>query len=117
MIIKGLGKVVLCIGILAFIGCGKEVSTSVVNKTTGETTLHPPDYYCKPKRPFKVVKNGTSLTVQLDDDGEDSVEIVLKTEKTGTKLLFNHLKRKPEEKEAKEQYESLEGIISRMKRV
>ena len=93
-------------------GCGKEVSTSVVNKTTGETTLHPPEYYCEPTRPFKVIKNGTSLTVQLDDDGEDSVEIVLKTEKTGTKLLFNHLKREPKSK--KEQYESLEGTISRI---
>ena len=93
-------------------GCGHGTWTSVSNKKTGESKLYPPDHYCKPKTPFKLQKNGTSVTLQLDDNGDDAVEIVLKTESKSTpKLLFNHKKKKIK----KEQYESLEGTISRMK--
>ena len=92
-------------------GCGHGTWTSVSNKKTGESKLYPPDHYCKPKTPFKLQKNGTSVTLQLDDNGDDAVEIVLKTESKSTpKLLFNHKKKKIK----KEQYESLEGTISRM---
>jgi hypothetical protein len=93
-------------------GCGHGTWTSVSNKKTGESKLYSPDHYCNPKTPFKLQKNGTSVTLQLDDSGDDAVEIVLKTESKSTpKLLFNHKKKKIK----KEQYESLEGTISRMK--
>tara|TARA_B100001564_G_scaffold111519_1_gene92486 strand:+ start:600 stop:2054 length:1455 start_codon:yes stop_codon:yes gene_type:complete len=76
-------------------GCGHGTWTSISNKKTGESTLYPPDHYCNPKTPFQLQKNGTSVTLRLDDDGDDSVEIVLKTESKSTpKLLFNHKKKK-----------------------
>ena len=76
-------------------GCGHGTWTSISNKKTGESKLYPPDHYCNPKTPFELQKNGTSVTLRLDDDGDDSVEIVLKTESKSTpKLLFNHKKRK-----------------------
>ena len=83
----------------------------ISNKKTGESKLYPPDHYCKPKTPFKLQKG--LLVIQLDDDGDDAVEIVLKTESKSTpKLLFNHKKKKIK----KEQYESLEGTINRIVR-
>ncbi len=103
-------------------GCGHDVYTSVSNKKTGESILHDPDHYCTPKQPFSIGRNETSITITLDDNVEDSLQLDLKTEMASSpKLLMRHLakkgKKEPEEKEAKEQYESLEGIISRMERV
>ena len=103
-------------------GCGNDVYTSVSNKTTGKATLHPPDYYCKPKLPFKIGRNDTSITVDLEEDGADSVKLDLKTEtKSSPVLLFVRRSKdskkedKKEPEDIKNQYESLEGIISRMK--
>jgi len=103
-------------------GCGNDVYTSVSNKTTGKATLHPPDYYCKPKLPFKIGRNKTSITVDLEEDGADSVKLDLKTEtKSSPVLLFVRRSKdskkedKKEPEDIKNQYESLEGIISRMK--
>ena len=100
-------------------GCGSGVYTSVSNKKTGESVLHDPDYYCNPKTPFTVNKNDTSITIALDDNGDDALQLDLKTEATGPpKLLMRHLVGKGKKKtETKEQYQSLEGVISRMKRV
>ena len=100
-------------------GCGHDVYTSVSNKKTGESILHDPDHYCNPKQPFSIGRNETSITITLDDNVEDSLQLDLKTEMASSpKLLMRHLvkkgKKKPEAK--KEQYESLEGMISRMKR-
>ena len=99
-------------------GCGSGVYTSVSNKKTGESVLHDPDFYCNPKMPFTVNKNDTSITISLDDNGEDALQLDLKTEATGPpKLLMRHLVGKgKKKKETKEQYQSLEGVISRMKR-
>ena len=103
-------------------GCGNDVYTSVSNKTTGKATLHPPDYYCKPKLPFKIGRNDTSITVDLEEDGADSVKLDLKTEtKSSPVLLFVRRSKdskkedKKEPKDINNQYESLEGVISRMK--
>ena len=103
-------------------GCGNDVYTSVSNKTTGKATLHPPDYYCKPKLPFKIGRNDTSITVDLEEDGADSVKLDLKTEtKSSPVLLFVRRSKdskkedKKEPKDINNQYESLEGVINRMK--
>ena len=105
-------------------GCGNDVYTSISNKTTGEATLHPPDYYCKPKLPFKIGRNDTSITVDLEETGSDSVKLDLKTQSDSSPvLLFVRKSKKSKEEEKKEpeditnQYESLEGTISRMKHV
>ena len=103
-------------------GCGNDVYTSVSNKTTGKATLHPPDYYCKPKLPFKIGRNDTSITVDLEEDGSDSVKLDLKTETNSSPVLLFVRRSKDSKKEDKKepvaienQYESLEGTISRMK--
>jgi len=104
-------------------GCGNDVYTSISNKTTGEATLHPPDYYCKPKLPFKIGRNDTSITVDLEEDGSDSVKLDLKTQSDSSPVLLFVRRSKDSKKEDKKepediknQYESLEGTISRMKR-
>ena len=68
---------------------------------------------------FLFIFHSGQFTITLDDNGEDSLQLDLKTEMASSpKLLMRHLvkkgKKKPEAK--KEQYESLEGMISRMKR-
>jgi hypothetical protein len=77
-------------------GCGNNVYTSVTNKKTGETQVHPPEHYCEPKTPFKVEYDGVKVVVRMGGDGDDSyLELVCKTESSGSpKLLFNHKKSK-----------------------
>ena len=75
-------------------GCGKDVHTQIINKKTGAVTIHPPDHYCNPGPPFKVKYNGTKMVVDVGGS-EGDMEIVLKTEDTGSpKLLFKHVKKK-----------------------
>ena len=100
-------------------GCGHDVYTSVSNKKTGESILHDPDHYCNPKQPFSIGRNETSITITLDDNVEDSLQLDLKTEMASSpKLLMRHLAKKDKKKpeDIKNQYESLEGMISRMNR-
>ena len=99
-------------------GCGHDVYTSVSNKKTGESILHDPDHYCNPKQPFSIGRNETSITITLDDNVEDSLQLDLKTEMASSpKLLMRHLAKKDKKKpeDIKNQYESLEVMISRMK--
>lgn len=73
-------------------GCGKDVHTLVVNKTSGKSELKSPDHYCSPKLPFKVKYNGTKVVIEMDSEGPETLEINLKTESSGSvKLLFNHV--------------------------
>lgn len=75
-------------------GCGKDVYTQVINKTTGEVKIHAPDHYCKPNKPFKVNYDGVKMTVEMDGIDDTRLEIVMKTEDKGSpKLLFNHVKK------------------------
>ena len=98
-------------------GCGSGVYTSVSNKKTGESVLHDPDHYCNPKMPFTVNKNDTSITISLDDNGEDALQLDLKTEATGPpKLLMRHLVGKGKKKKT-EQYESFASAYRRVKSV
>ena len=102
-------------------GCGNDVYTSVSNKTTGEATLHPPDYYCKPKLPFKIGRNDTSITVDLEETGSDSVKLDLKTQSDSSPVLLfvrRSGKSKKESEDTKEeyQYESMASAYRRVKR-
>jgi hypothetical protein len=75
-------------------GCGKDVYTQVINKTTGEVQIHKPDHYCKPNKPFTVKYDGVKMVVNMDGNTNESLEIVMKTEDQGSpKLLFNHIKK------------------------
>lgn len=77
-------------------GCGQNVGTLVVNKTTGKSEVKGPNHYCEPKLPFKVKYNGTKVVIEMDSGGPQTLEIVLKTEtEGGAKLLFNHVVKKP----------------------
>ena len=52
--------------------------------------------------PFAVNKNDTSITISLDDNGEDALQLDLKTEATGPpKLLMRHLVGKGKKKKKK----------------
>ena len=99
-------------------GCGHGTWTSISNKKTGESKLYPPDHYCNPKMPFAVNKNDTSITIALDDNGDDALQLDLKTEATGPpKLLMRHLVGKgKKKKETKEEYESMASAYRRIKR-
>jgi hypothetical protein len=73
-------------------GCGKDVYTQIINKTTGQVTLHKPDHYCDPKPPFKVDYDGVKVSIALEGKANKSLNIVLKTEDKGSpKLLFKHI--------------------------
>ena len=103
-------------------GCGNDVYTSVSNKTTGEATLHSPDYYCKPKLPFKIGRNDTSITVDLEETGSDSVKLDLKTQTDSSPVLLfvrRSGKSKKESEDTKEeyQYESMASAVRRVARV
>ena len=77
-------------------GCGNDVYTSVTNKNTGKTEVHPPDHYCKPKTPFKVEYDGVKVVVRMGGENDDAfLELVCKTESSGSpKILLNHKKAK-----------------------
>jgi hypothetical protein len=77
-------------------GCGNDVYTSITNKKTGETEVHPPDHYCNPERPFKIEYDGVKVVVRMGGENDDAfLELVCKTESTGSpKILFNHKKKK-----------------------
>lgn len=77
-------------------GCGNDVYTSVTNKKTGKTEVHPPDHYCKPKTPFKIEYDGVKVVVRMGGEDDNAyLELVCKTESSGSpKLLFNHKKKK-----------------------
>jgi hypothetical protein len=75
-------------------GCGKDVYTQVINKTTGEVQLHKPDHYCKPAKPFTTKYDGVKMVVNMEGKTDEYLEIVMKTEDQGSpKLLFNHIKK------------------------
>ena len=83
-------------------GCGQNVETLVVNKTSGKSELKGADHYCEPKLPFKVKYNGTKVVIEMDSGGPQSLEIVLKTETEGSpKLLFNHVVKKQKKQKTK----------------
>jgi hypothetical protein len=77
-------------------GCGNDVYTSVTNKKTGKTEVHPPEHYCEPETPFKVEYDGVKVVIRMGGEKDNSfLELVCKTESTGSpKLLFNHKKKK-----------------------
>ena len=109
-------------------GCGQGVLTSVA--VTGgkepQMKLHDEDHYCNPKMPLNIKINDTSCEILVGDGGGgESVKFNAKTEKDGPKALFYHVKGKNQEETAESNlmgffgekpYESLEGVISRMKR-
>ena len=76
-------------------GCGNDVYTQVVNKTTGESELRDPDYYCNPEPPFNVSYDGKKLVVEMKGGSNQKLEIKVKTETSGaTKLMFWNKKAK-----------------------
>lgn len=77
-------------------GCGNDVYTSVTNKKTGKTEVHPPDHYCNPKTPFKIEYDGVKVVVRMGGEDDNAfLELVCKTESSGSpKLLFNHKTKK-----------------------
>jgi hypothetical protein len=76
-------------------GCGQNVHTQVINKETGDVTIHPPDHYCKPGPPFEVKYDGTRMVVNMGGKDKGELEMVVKTEEGGSPvLLFKHVKRK-----------------------
>lgn len=77
-------------------GCGNDVYTSITNKQTGETIVHPPEYYCEPKIPLKVEYDGVKVVIRMGGENDNSfLELVCKTESQASpKLLFNHKSKK-----------------------
>ena len=72
-------------------GCGKDVYTQIINKNTGEVTIHPPDYYCNPKPPYEIKYDGVKLIINMGGQDNNSIQIDFKTEDKGSpKLLFRH---------------------------
>jgi hypothetical protein len=77
-------------------GCGSGTYTSIVNKKSGATELRDPDYYCKPKMPFKARVEGSRLVIELGTGGKSFLELTLKTEtkaKNPVLLFFNRQKK------------------------
>jgi hypothetical protein len=75
-------------------GCGKNVHTLVINKSTGESSLKSPSHYCSPKTPFKVKYDGIKVVIEMSTGGPQTLQIDLKTEDRGSpKLLFRHIVR------------------------
>lgn len=73
-------------------GCGKNVHTLVINKTTSQSELKSPSHYCEPKLPFKVKYDGIKVVIEMNSDGPQTLQIDLKTEDKGSpKLLFRHI--------------------------
>lgn len=76
-------------------GCDSDVYTQVVNKTTGESELRDPNYYCNPEPPFDVSYDGKKLVVEMKGGSNQKLEIKVKTETSGaTKLMFWNKKNK-----------------------
>lgn len=76
-------------------GCDADVYTQVVNKTTGESELRDPGYYCNPEPPFDVSYDGKKLVVEMKGGSNQKLEIKVKTETSGaTKLMFWNKKNK-----------------------
>jgi hypothetical protein len=78
-------------------GCGMGVHTLIVDKKNKTSTLHDSEYYCNPKIPFKMKYSSTSITIDMNESGIQSLKLELKTEtdkKTGLSkaptLLFRH---------------------------
>jgi hypothetical protein len=75
-------------------GCGKNVHTLVINKSTNESSLKSPSHYCSPKTPFKVKYDGVKVVIEMSTGGPQTLQIDLKTEDKGSpKLLFRHIVR------------------------
>jgi len=75
-------------------GCGKNVHTLVINKSTNESSLKSPSHYCAPKTPFKVKYDGVKVVIEMSTGGPQTLQIDLKTEDRGSpKLLFRHIVR------------------------
>jgi hypothetical protein len=75
-------------------GCGKNVHTLVINKSTNESSLKSPSHYCDPKTPFKVKYDGVKVVIEMSTGGPQTLQIDLKTEDKGSpKLLFRHIVR------------------------
>ena len=75
-------------------GCGKNVHTLVINKSTNESSLKSPSHYCSPKTPFKVKYDGVKVVIDMSTGGPQTLQIDLKTEDKGSpKLLFRHIVR------------------------
>jgi len=75
-------------------GCGKDVHTLVINKSTGKSELKSPSHYCDPKTPFKVKYDGVKVVIEMSTGGPQTLQIDLKTEDKGSpKLLFRHIVR------------------------
>lgn len=75
-------------------GCGKDVHTLVINKSTNQSELKSPSYYCEPKLPFKVKYDGIKVVIEMSTGGPQTLQIDLKTEDRGSpKLLFRHIVR------------------------
>lgn len=73
-------------------GCGKDVYTLVINKSTNQSELKSPSYYCDPKVPFKVRYDGIKVVIEMNTGGPQTLQIDLKTEDRGSpKLLFRHI--------------------------
>lgn len=75
-------------------GCGKDVHTLVINKSTNQSELKSPSHYCEPKLPFKVKYDGVKVVIEMSTGGPQTLQIDLKTEDKGSpKLLFRHIVR------------------------
>jgi hypothetical protein len=75
-------------------GCGKNVHTLVINKSTNQSELKSPSHYCEPKIPFKVKYDGVKVVIEMNTGGPQTLQIDLKTEDKGSpKLLFRHIVR------------------------
>lgn len=75
-------------------GCGKNVHTLVINKSTSKSELKSPSHYCEPKTPFKVKYDGVKVVIEMSTGGPQTLQIDLKTEDRGSpKLLFRHIVR------------------------
>ena len=72
-------------------GCGQEVYTQIINKTTGDVELKDPDYYCNPQPPFDIKYDGVKLVINMGGKDDSFLQIDMKTEdKSSPKLLFRH---------------------------
>jgi hypothetical protein len=73
-------------------GCGKNVHTLVIDKSSGKSELKSPDHYCKPSTPFKVKYDGIKVVIEMNTGGPQTLQIDMKTEDRGSpKLLFRHI--------------------------
>lgn len=92
-------------------GCGSDTCTCVSDMGKGNAQMRPPDYYCKPKMPFKVEYKGSKISIEFSEKGQKYLDIqVARSTNWGTSSLKFTTRHRNPPKEKKVRTSSKKGI-------